>query len=94
MAETRPISRLGRAASLPFIAAVWAYRCTLGPLLGGQCRYWPTCSRYALDAYREHGPIRGTVLTAARLLRCHPLARGGVDPVPPRGAKARESHRR
>lgn len=71
-----------RFATLPFIAAIYAYRVTLGPLLGGQCRFHPTCSQYALDAYREHGAIRGSLLTARRLLRCHPLGGGGYDPVP------------
>jgi putative membrane protein insertion efficiency factor len=67
---------------VPFIAAVWAYRITLGPLLGGQCRFHPTCSQYALDAYRMHGPVRASVLTVRRLLRCHPFVKGGFDPVP------------
>ncbi len=78
-------SRLSRTASLPFIAAIYAYRLTLSPFLGGHCRFLPTCSQYGLDAYREHGAIRGTLLTARRVLRCHPLSgRGGFDPVPAR----------
>ena len=67
----------------PFIAAIRLYQVTLRPFLGGQCRYHPTCSDYGLDAYRQHGPIRGTVLTAKRILRCHPFVKGGYDPVPP-----------
>ena len=47
-----------RAATLPFLGAIYAYRITLSPFLGGQCRFHPTCSRYALEAYREHGPVR------------------------------------
>lgn len=81
-----------RILSLPFIGAIWAYRVTLSPFLGGQCRYFPTCSRYGLDAYEEHGPLRGTYLTVRRVLRCHPFARGGYDPVPPREAGAVERH--
>lgn len=73
---------LARACSAPFIALIHLYRWTLSPIVGGQCRYEPTCSRYALEAYRTHGPIRGTVLTVRRLLRCHPFVRGGYDPVP------------
>ena len=80
--ETPRPSALVRAANLPFVIAIYAYRITLGPLLGGQCRFHPTCSQYALDAYREHGPIRASGLTLKRLARCHPLAKGGFDPVP------------
>jgi hypothetical protein len=46
------------------------------------CRYWPTCSTYALEALEAHGALRGTWLSARRLLRCHPWAGSGVDPVP------------
>ncbi len=63
---------------------VRVYQWTLRPLLGGQCRYRPTCSDYALDALREHGGIRGGILAARRILRCHPFAKGGYDPVPVR----------
>lgn len=82
---TRVPSDLGpvaRLANVPFIAVIWAYRVTLSPLVGRHCRFAPTCSRYALEAYRLHGPIRGTRLTVARLLRCHPWCPGGYDPVP------------
>jgi hypothetical protein len=50
--------------------------------LGG-CKYVPTCSEYAAGAIATHGPARGVALAAWRLLRCHPFARGGLDPVPP-----------
>ena len=46
------------------------------------CRYWPSCSAYALEALETHGPVRGTWLAVRRLLRCHPWAGSGVDPVP------------
>lgn len=71
----------------PFIALIWVYRFTLGPLMGGQCRFWPTCSEYGLEAYRLHGSVRGTFLTARRVLRCHPWGGHGVDPVPPPAPK-------
>ena len=78
MAEIRQVSWAAR----PFIGLIWAYRATLSPLLGRQCRYHPTCSVYGLEAYRVHGAWRGTILTARRILRCHPFAAGGYDPVP------------
>lgn len=66
----------------PFIALIWVYRCTLSPVIGRQCRFEPTCSQYALDAYRRYGAARGTLLTARRIARCHPFSAGGYDPVP------------
>jgi len=74
----------GHLASLPFIAAIRLYQAVLGPLMGGHCRFEPSCSHYAIEAYRLHGPIRGTWLTARRIMRCHPLGGSGYDPVPPR----------
>jgi putative membrane protein insertion efficiency factor len=67
-------------------AVVQAYRWTISPLLGPSCRYYPTCSAYALDAIDEHGAIRGAWLAAKRILRCHPWHEGGYDPVPRRAA--------
>ena len=63
------------------VGLVQLYRWTVGPLFAGRCKYHPTCSQYALDALREFGLFKGSVLTAWRLLRCHPWARGGVDHV-------------
>ena len=64
-------------AALP----VHAYRAVVSPLLGPRCKYHPTCSRYALDAIREVGVLRGAILAAWRLLRCNPWSHGGVDHV-------------
>lgn len=58
------------------------YRLVISPLYGNVCKYYPTCSAYALRAVQVHGAARGTWLTARRLLRCHPWAPGGYDPVP------------
>ena len=60
-----------------------AYRLLISPLYGQVCRYHPSCSAYALQAVTEHGALRGSWLAARRLLRCHPWAAGGYDPVPP-----------
>jgi putative membrane protein insertion efficiency factor len=59
-----------------------AYRLTLSPLFAGACRFEPSCSRYASEAIARHGAARGLQLALRRLLRCHPFAAGGVDPVP------------
>jgi putative membrane protein insertion efficiency factor len=64
------------------LLVVEAYRVALAPLLGGFCRYEPSCSRYAEEALRRHGARRGLKLSLLRLLRCHPLRAGGYDPVP------------
>jgi putative membrane protein insertion efficiency factor len=69
-------------ASRLLLFLVEAYRVLLSPLLGGHCRYWPSCSVYAEEAIRKHGAARGASLAARRLLRCHPFHRGGIDPVP------------
>jgi putative membrane protein insertion efficiency factor len=59
-----------------------AYRLVISPLYGNVCRYYPSCSAYALTAVQTHGAARGSWLATRRLLRCHPWARGGYDPVP------------
>jgi uncharacterized protein len=60
---------------------VYAYRVTLGPLLGGQCRFHPTCSQYMIDAVNRHGALHGGWRGIKRVCRCHPLSRGGIDPA-------------
>ncbi|BDI24207.1 membrane protein insertion efficiency factor YidD [Herbiconiux sp. L3-i23] len=60
------------------------YRAAISPLYGDVCRYYPSCSRYALESVQEHGAIAGSALAAARVCRCHPWAAGGVDDVPRR----------
>jgi putative membrane protein insertion efficiency factor len=65
-----------------------AYRALISPLYGQVCRYHPSCSAYALEAVTEHGALRGVWLAVRRLVRCHPWAAGGYDPVPPRAMSA------
>ena len=62
------------------IALVRAYQVVLSPLLGGGCRFQPTCSIYFIEAVRKHGPWRGSWRGVRRLLRCHPFHPGGYDP--------------
>lgn len=64
------------------IALIKAYQYVLSPLLGNHCRFYPSCSHYAVEAIERHGALRGGLLTIARLSRCHPWHEGGVDPVP------------
>ena len=59
------------------------YQVTLSWLLGGQCRFTPSCSRYALEAIEKHGVLKGWCLALWRVARCQPLCKGGYDPVPP-----------
>ncbi|MCZ7649103.1 MAG: membrane protein insertion efficiency factor YidD [Planctomycetota bacterium] len=65
------------------MAPVHVYRATFSWLLGGQCRFEPSCSTYALEAIARHGALKGWMLALGRLFRCHPFCRGGYDPVPP-----------
>ncbi len=63
-------------------AAIVAYRRYLSPALPARCRFYPSCSAYALEAVTRHGALRGGALAIWRLLRCHPFHPGGFDPVP------------
>ena len=58
------------------------YKVFLSPFLPPACRFYPTCSEYALEAIKKHGALKGLYLTIRRLLRCHPMCEGGFDPVP------------
>jgi putative membrane protein insertion efficiency factor len=71
-----------KPASLALKGAVLAYQWTLRPVLGCNCRFYPSCSNYALEAVGAHGALRGSALTARRILRCNPWHPGGYDPVP------------
>ena len=63
------------------IALLQAYKWALSPMLPAACRYVPSCSEYALEAVERHGAVLGALKAAWRVLRCHPFARGGYDPV-------------
>jgi putative membrane protein insertion efficiency factor len=62
--------------------ALRGYKRWISPMLPNACRFVPTCSEYAMEAVQRHGALRGSWLAAGRLLRCHPFARAGFDPVP------------
>ena len=64
------------------IVVVRAYQTAISPLLPPACRYYPSCSNYALEALEKYGAWRGGSLAVRRILRCHPFHRGGFDPVP------------
>lgn len=72
--QRHPLARLA-------ISAVKFYRNTLSHRLLPSCRFFPSCSAYALEAIARHGALRGGWLTTRRLIRCHPMAHGGFDPV-------------
>lgn len=90
------IRRAMWAAGAPFrmvlIGGICVYRATLSGWLGGQCRFFPTCSHYAEDAIRSRGAIRGSILAVWRVLRCNPFGRGGLDPAPPPRAHGSETY--
>lgn len=65
-----------------FILLIRGYQVGISPLLPASCRYYPSCSAYAIEAFERHGTLRGLYLTVSRLLRCHPFHAGGYDPVP------------
>ena len=78
-------TRLESTSELPraiLLSALRLYKRMFSPLFLPACRYVPTCSEYARDAIEEHGAMRGSLMAAWRLLRCHPFGKGGFDPVP------------
>ncbi len=73
---------LGRLLTAILVVIIRVYQLILSPLLGARCRYYPSCSSFGLSAITQHGPIKGTLLTVWRILRCNPWSPGGVDFVP------------
>jgi putative membrane protein insertion efficiency factor len=70
-----------RSLSTLLLAPIAAYQRFVSPAFPRRCKYYPTCSAYAVEAIRTVGPVRGLILAAWRLLRCNPLSHGGYDPV-------------
>ena len=76
----RSVPLLPRNAALSLLHG---YRATISHTYGDVCKYYPSCSAYAVGAVQQHGALKGSVLAAVRLARCHPWAAGGIDDVPP-----------
>lgn len=70
-----------------FISIIRFYQKCISPLTPPSCRFYPTCSNYGLEAIKTHGAVKGGWLTIKRILKCHPLHPGGIDPVPPKKEK-------
>lgn len=73
---------IGWPFRMVLIGVIRGYQKYVSPMFGPSCRLYPSCSQYGLDAVRRHGAAKGTLLTSARLLRCNPWTKGGIDPVP------------
>ena len=73
---------LSRFVTWLLLIPVYIYRGVISPLLPASCRYTPTCSRYTIEALKRHGPIKGSYLSAKRILSCNPWGGSGFDPVP------------
>lgn len=71
-----------RILSYPFILLIWIYQRLISPLLGAKCRFTPTCSHYAVEAFKKYGVFKGFWLAVKRISRCHPWGGSGYDPVP------------
>lgn len=79
--DTRGPRRVARFARAVAVAPIAVYQRLISPTIPRRCKYEPTCSRYAVEAIREYGILRGAVLASWRLLRCNPFSYGGYDPV-------------
>ncbi|MCI1778451.1 MAG: membrane protein insertion efficiency factor YidD [Bacteroidales bacterium] len=72
----------GKVISIPLILLVKFYQLFISPLKPQSCRFTPTCSEYAIEALKKHGPFKGLYLAVKRIMRCHPWGGSGYDPVP------------
>lgn len=77
-----PIAMLSRLVTKVLSLPIYFYRYCISPLFPASCRFTPTCSQYALEALRKHGPLKGLWLTVKRIARCNPWGGCGYDPVP------------
>ena len=75
-----------------FITFIKVYRFLVSPWLGDSCRFYPSCSHYAEEAIQEHGAIKGSLMAAHRLSKCHPLHEGGIDLVPQNSHQHTQKH--
>ncbi|MFD0966176.1 membrane protein insertion efficiency factor YidD [Seminibacterium arietis] len=73
------------------IVLIRFYQIAISPLIGPRCRFTPTCSAYGIEALKNYGALKGCWLTAKRVLKCHPLNKGGYDPVPPKITNKKEN---
>ena len=78
--KTRLLFR--KVLNAPFIFLIRFYQKCISPLTPPSCRFTPTCSQYALEAFRKYGPFKGGYLSIKRIFRCHPFGGSGYDPVP------------
>lgn len=86
MTPVRVLREVLRLPQYALIALIRGYQLLVSPVLGPTCKYYPSCSHYGLEAVRQHGAIKGTVMAGWRVLRCNPWSNGGVDEVPAKGA--------
>lgn len=77
---------VGAPLRLGMIGLITGYQRFISPLRGPTCKYYPSCSRYGLEAFRTHGFFKGFLLTTGRVFRCNPWSQGGVNPIPEPGA--------
>ena len=90
MPPSNPPGMIRKLLSSPFILLIRFYQVAISPLFPASCRYTPTCSHYALEAIKVHGPLRGGWLALKRIGSCHPWGGYGYDPVPPKESKKTE----
>ena len=88
----RVVAAVNTGLNAGIIALIRVYQYTLSPMFGQRCKYYPSCSNYAIGVLREQGPLKGIGLASWRLLRCNPFSNGGYDPVPLRHHDCGHAH--